>query len=180
MGPWACKGCGTAYRLKLTSCPRCHGTEFEEKPNMPKITREGGPSNAAEETEQPQETTEEAVTEDATEDATDDGADATGDESPATDGAGGKDDDAKSDGSEDEDPAAKYNELTVPELKGLLGRRKLPTAGLKDELVARLVEADAAKAEAEAATSDSSSADSSSSTTANAGHAAGSGTATSV
>lgn len=44
MGYWGCKGCRTGYKLRIFKCPRCHGTEFVEDINMPKITRLGGVS----------------------------------------------------------------------------------------------------------------------------------------
>lgn len=50
MARWRCggrDGCGTVYALKLFRCPRCHGTRFEEDNSMAKITRHGGPTNAA-------------------------------------------------------------------------------------------------------------------------------------
>jgi hypothetical protein len=50
MARWRCggrDGCGTVYALKLSRCPRCHGSSFEEDESMAKISRHGGPTNAA-------------------------------------------------------------------------------------------------------------------------------------
>jgi hypothetical protein len=51
---WRCDGvdhterpCGVLYAVGLSRCPRCHSTEFHEEGSMPKISRNGGPTNAA-------------------------------------------------------------------------------------------------------------------------------------
>ena len=42
-----CNRCGTKYSVGAPYCPQCTSTDFrEEGDDMPKISREGGPSNA--------------------------------------------------------------------------------------------------------------------------------------
>jgi hypothetical protein len=45
MALWICSGvhgCGETYSLHLTSCPRCHNTDFHRDGPMPKISKHGG------------------------------------------------------------------------------------------------------------------------------------------
>jgi len=48
MALWVCSGggCGTAYSLRLSRCPRCHGIKFVED-STPKIARHAGASDRA-------------------------------------------------------------------------------------------------------------------------------------
>lgn len=48
MALWVCEGCTTKYAVGLSRCPRCLSTDFHEEGSMPKSTRHGGASNAAE------------------------------------------------------------------------------------------------------------------------------------
>lgn len=45
MPTWLCSDCGTRYRVRLYTCPRCKGTDITGENPMPKITRLGGPTN---------------------------------------------------------------------------------------------------------------------------------------
>lgn len=46
MALWRCKRCGTAFAVGLPYCPQCTSTDHEEDGAMPKITREGGVTDA--------------------------------------------------------------------------------------------------------------------------------------
>lgn len=48
MALWVCSACSTKFSVGAPACPHCGGLEHEEDGAMPKITRNGGVSNAAE------------------------------------------------------------------------------------------------------------------------------------
>jgi RNA polymerase subunit RPABC4/transcription elongation factor Spt4 len=49
MAAWVCVECTTVYSVGAPRCPHCGSAEHvEQGEDMPKITRHGGPSNAAE------------------------------------------------------------------------------------------------------------------------------------
>lgn len=45
---WRCKRCTTRFAVGLHCCPQCTGTDVEEDTEMPKISKHGGATNAAE------------------------------------------------------------------------------------------------------------------------------------
>lgn len=47
MSLWLCDACTTSYAVGLAACPHCGSTEHHEEGEMPKITRLGGATNAA-------------------------------------------------------------------------------------------------------------------------------------
>lgn len=46
MAGWVCAECLTLYSVGAPRCPHCGTTEYHEEGSVPKITRQGGPSNA--------------------------------------------------------------------------------------------------------------------------------------
>lgn len=47
MAGWVCAECLTLYSVGAPRCPHCGNTEWYEEGQVPKISRTGGPSNAA-------------------------------------------------------------------------------------------------------------------------------------
>jgi hypothetical protein len=46
MAGWVCAECLTLYSVGAPRCPHCGTTEWYEEGTVPKISRDGGPSNA--------------------------------------------------------------------------------------------------------------------------------------
>lgn len=60
-----CAGCTTSFAVGLLRCPHCGSKDYQEDGQMPKITLEGGPSNAAADAENPRPEPEQDVSEEA-------------------------------------------------------------------------------------------------------------------
>lgn len=110
-----CAHCTTKFSIGALHCPQCGNADYYEEGSMPKITRHGGPSYVGEF--------------------------ATGGEVPAD--APLVVDAAAVESADGAPPANPYEGLLRADLQKLLGDRGLPTSGNKEELVARLMAADA-------------------------------------
>jgi RNA polymerase subunit RPABC4/transcription elongation factor Spt4 len=135
-----CQDCTTRFAVGLRKCPQCGSTDFQEDGAMsPKITNHGGASIAGTEVTGGQW-----------------GDDTEPDEAPAAvveepeDSAGPEQAEAEGEEPSPEEPELApepgYEEWTVEQLKEQLSERGLPKSGKRDDLVARLVEDDAARA----------------------------------
>lgn len=146
---WVCKGCTAKYSVDAQHCPQCGSTDYrEDEEDMPKITLLGGPSNAAAESPidglppnpgAPVPAPEDEALPEGEVVETPGGPfqplpDVTGDEDLAN---------------TEKVVEPDYPEWTVEQLREQLGERKLPKSGNKDELIARLVDNDAARVAAE-------------------------------
>lgn len=135
-----CQDCTTAFAVGLKKCPHCQSTNFQEDSTVPKITALGGPSIDGITGGQWGDDTES----DETATAPDDGAEPEPEAEPAEEHAS---EEAATPVSEEpkSSPEPGYEEWTVEQLKEQLGERGLPKSGKRDDLVARLVEDDAAR-----------------------------------
>lgn len=136
MSLWLCDACTTSYAVGLAACPHCGSTEHHEEGEieMPKITRLGGATNAADRPlhlvgERGPEVV--ALPAGAVVELVGDG---TGQALPVAD----------PDGTTVLHWHPDYEQMDVKTLRGYLADRGLPTTGRKAELVARLRASDAA------------------------------------
>jgi hypothetical protein len=123
-----CTGCTTRYSVGAVRCPHCGSTEHVEEgqEQMPKITVHGGPSVAGA-----------SVVGGSWADE--------GDPDVWPEPAAAEEGDVEQDATEPADVPG-YEDLTVEQMKEQLGERGLAKTGKRDDLVARLVEDDAARA----------------------------------
>jgi hypothetical protein len=136
MATWACRGCTAVYSVDASRCPQCGADDHYEEgtEEMPKITLHGGPSNAA------------------TDDTTVEG------EGVNVETAGGPfkplPDVTDNEELANTEKVVKpdYPKWNVEQLRDQLASRDLAKTGNKDELIARLLDDDAAREAAEQGT----------------------------
>lgn len=152
MALWLCKRCKTTFAVGLRCCPHCTGEDVEEFSEMPKITKHGGATNAAEAERPPTSVSAAPVEVLVGEHGPElelpvevEGTVEVMDGEPAEGEQVGEG--LPVQGDEVEVEPGGYDEMSKPDLQKLLGYRELPTSGNKPELIARLREDDAANAD---------------------------------